>query len=44
MLDSRTVEGAVGGEGVDDYRYSGSVSFETATDPLTVALALNQYG
>lgn len=43
LLDSKTVEGVVGGEGVDDYRYSGSIVFESSTEPLTVTLELNQY-
>ncbi|USZ67608.1 hypothetical protein NGM10_12830 [Halorussus salilacus] len=42
VVDSKTVEGEVGGEGVDSYRYSGSIVFDTPMEPLTVTLELNQ--
>ena len=40
ILDSNVVRGAVGGEGVDDYRYSGAVAFDEADGPLTVTLEI----
>lgn len=43
LIDSKVVEGAVGGQGVDDYLYSGSLVFESAAGPLTVTLELNQH-
>lgn len=43
LIDSNVVEGAVGGQGVDDYLYSGSLVFESAAEPLTVTLELNQH-
>lgn len=43
LLDSNVVRGAVGGNGVDDYRYSGSLVFDSTDGPLTVTLELNQH-
>lgn len=41
ILESNVVEGAVGGEGVDDYRYSGAVAFDEADGPLRVTLDID---
>lgn len=41
IADSNVVRGAVGGEGVDDYRYSGAVAFDEADGPLRVTLDID---
>lgn len=41
ILDSNVVRGAVGGEGVDDYRYSGALAFDEVDGPLTVTLEID---
>lgn len=42
LVDPSTVRGAVGGTGADEYRYSGSIVFDSTDGPLTVTLDLNQ--
>ncbi|WP_440008261.1 twin-arginine translocation signal domain-containing protein [Halomicrococcus sp. SG-WS-1] len=42
VVDGTTVSGAVGGRGTDDYRYSGSLVFDSTEGPLTVTLELDQ--
>lgn len=39
-VDGNVVRGAVGGSGKDDYRYSGSLAFDSSDGPLTVTLHL----
>lgn len=41
-IDGRSVSGSVGGNGIDDFRYSGALSFESGDEPLRVVLDLNQ--
>ncbi|WP_433632386.1 twin-arginine translocation signal domain-containing protein [Halomicrococcus sp. NG-SE-24] len=42
VVDGTKVSGAVGGRGTDDYRYSGSLVFDSTEGPLTVTLELDQ--
>lgn len=41
IIDGNVVRGGVGGQGVDNYHYSGSLCFDRATAPVTVTLDIN---
>lgn len=41
ILDGNVVRGGVGGQSVDNYRYSGALCFDEATAPVTVTLDVN---
>lgn len=42
IVDGTTARGVVGGDGVDDFRYSGSISFDRIDRPVRVCLDLGE--